>query len=409
MDNFENIWLATGIVLLNATQLRLSGFPIGIGELMLALWIIQTLLKIFLNKYCLSSDISRIVVLFWFVSFSSLTLGLAIADSMNLRSDYWHHDYLSFIFSFIFGIALTNSRIFYTDLYKTINLIIILSIFFLSIILFLPFTVPFLETWQDDTRFLGWAKNPNQIALLLIMIPFLALFLLKISNSIYKKISLYLAIIFCIIIGIATQSDALIISWILGFIILSILGIYQRINKNINRSLLRTELKKILKLLTACGLILLIVILSIKFSEIIFNHAEQLYDKRDQGSDRFTLWSNAITAISHSPIFGLGPGPHSGINKPFLDFEAHNTFLDWGSSSGIVGLIAYFSILAWVAWQALAKRIFILFASVVALIIYCCFHYVLRQPIFWFYLLSIASLSQEFKPVYDNSMPVKRI
>lgn len=408
MKNLEIIWLLTGIILTNATQLRLPGVPIGIGEIMVFIWIILALIKFITYKSYLSTPILKLVGLFWLVAFTSLTLGLSIADSMNLKSSAWHHDYLAFILSFILSICLANSHFFYLEIYRMIDYVISFSTFALLIIFLFPDYVPFLNLWYGEVRFLGWSQNPNQLSLLLSAIPFFALYFFRRSSQSLSKLKFILIIVCCFILGASTQSDALNFGWIVGFIVSIFIGLYiSIINKFISTNkYIKSELKGILQGISAILAVIIILILTEFLYQKVYGIFGSVYDDGNQGSLRMTLWKNGITAISYSPLFGLGPGAHSGITRPFLDFEAHNTVIDWGSSSGIVGIIAYISLLGWIAWQAWKKQSFIMFAAVVCLMTFSCFHYVLRHPIFWFYLLSINSLSNQndnFKSrIYNN-------
>jgi O-antigen ligase len=395
MKNLEIIWLAIGIILTNATQLRPESVPIGPGEVMVSIWLILSVIKVLIYRRYLLTPISQIVGLFWLVSLISFTLGLSIADSMNLISNGWPRDYFALGFAFIFSMNLTSSTFFYLRIQEIVKDVIVLSTVGLFIIFMMPSLIPFLETWSEGVRFMGLSHNPNQLSLLLSMIPFFALYLAQISADWVVKIKFFLLIIPCVIMGISTQSDALTMSWLLGLSIIIFMRFYSKILALRAYNLLSPELKNILKLIFRIFVILIILIAGLFLYHKIYNISESVYNEGDQGSLRVTLWKNGITAMSYSPLFGLGPGAHSGEIEPFLGFEAHNTFVDWGSSSGIIGLMAYVCLLAWVAWQTWKAKLFILFAAVISLMVFSSFHYVVRHPIFWFYLLSLASLSME--------------
>ena len=394
--NLELIWLATGIVLTTATQLRFPGIPIGIGEIILSIWIILALVKILTNKCLLITPIVKLVYLFWGVGFISLALGLSIGDSLNLKSGNWHHDSFALCFSFIFSLCLANSYFFYLEIKKMINYVISFSLLALLTVFLFPSFIPFLTPWYEGVRFLGWTQNPNQLALLLTVIPFFALYCLRSGSQFFLKLKFIFLMIVCFVLGISTQSDALAFGWIIGFTLIIFLELYLFIDKNIvPKKYINSEIKGLIRAIMAISATIIILILTEFIYQQLYSNTANVYDQADQGSIRMTLWKNGITAISSSPLFGLGPGAHSGETRPFLDEEAHNTFIDWGSSSGIVGIIAYISLLGWIGWQAWKNQSFIMFAAVICLTIFSCFHYILRQPIFWFYLLSINSLTNQ--------------
>ena len=117
-----------------------------------------------------------------------------------------------------------------------------------------------------------------------------------------------------------------------------------------------------------------------------------LYGEGGEGAVRVDLWHNAVIAIGSSFLLGLGPGAFSGIEGPFLGTEAHNTILDWGMSSGVVGMFIFIALLLWVSWKAVVRGNILLVTAMVAIFVFSLFHYVLRNPVFWFYLVAIATM-----------------
>jgi O-antigen ligase len=118
------------------------------------------------------------------------------------------------------------------------------------------------------------------------------------------------------------------------------------------------------------------------------------YLEGGQGSYRMALWQHALQAWSTSPLVGLGPGGHSGRLAPFGEVEAHNTFIDWTASSGLVGLLAYAALLLWLFRQVLWSQSPPLVAALAGLVGYSVFHYVLRQPLFWIELVWLCVLAR---------------
>ncbi|WP_416665955.1 hypothetical protein [Egbenema bharatensis] len=59
-------------------------------------------------------------------------------------------------------------------------------------------------------------------------------------------------------------------------------------------------------------------------------------------------------------------------------------------SSGMVGLSCYLVFVSWIGWNTWRKGSPILFAAFIAMLGFSSFHYVLRQPLFWFSILAIA-------------------
>lgn len=103
MNNLEIIWIAVGIALTTATQLR-SESPVGLGEIMLAAWMVRVGIRLLITKDNLVTNLTKIIFSFWLVSFASLALGLLIADSNNLTSldGDVQHDSIALVFSFFY-------------------------------------------------------------------------------------------------------------------------------------------------------------------------------------------------------------------------------------------------------------------------------------------------------------------
>ncbi len=390
MNNLEITWIAVGIGLTTATQLRPNS-PVGPGEAMLFFWMLLVGIRLLFFRSYLITPFAKVFLLFWIVSFTSLALGVLIAESNGLTSEGAYHDAFAFLFSLILCLCLDISI---KSPNRLRNLIAInISFVTLSLVILLFFHVPFLAPWYGGARFAGWANNPNQLALLITLIPFLALHLINQSSNRFAQVGYSLLIFGSVIAGIRTDSDALMVSWAIGILVIIILWINQLITNYIKTNL-PLKIIKIYRLVIGIIVSLIGLIFLYASYEKVNAVSSEIYNKGNQGNDRVTLWKHGIEAIYYSPLFGLGPGSHSGVKEPFLDFESHNTFIDWGSSSGIIGLIAFVSLLGWVSWKAWRSGFTVMVASVISLAAFSSFHFVLRHAIFWFYLLSIVNLSK---------------
>lgn len=404
MKNWEIIWVAVGIALTTATQLRAES-PIGLGEIMLATWILLVFMRLLVGRDYFITTLTKVNFLFWLTSFASLALGFLIAETKGLASPTHDvsHDTIALAFSFVLCLALSISLRSKNEVQK----LVLALVSFITVSLFLIFVsspfLSFLNPWYSEVRFQGWSTNPNQLALVVSPIPFFCLELIFQTTHRATKIWCVLLIVFSAIIGVAIQSDALILSWLVGVLALILLLPY-RLLPNHRKNNLDSAIS------------ILITIAVVLFADLAFGHLfyekidpifNNVYNNGSQGSVRVTLWRNGLIAASHSPLFGLGPGPHSGLNGPLLNFEAHNTFIDWVGSAGIVGLISYIALLGWVSLKAWQTKSVVLVAAIISLIVFTCFHFVSRHAIFWFYLLAIASLSiQELNKssLIDNSI-----
>jgi O-antigen ligase len=116
-----------------------------------------------------------------------------------------------------------------------------------------------------------------------------------------------------------------------------------------------------------------------------------------QGEGRVRLWFNALDAWQYSPLVGLGPGHFSGSNQPFMGAEAHNLYIDWLASYGILGLGVLVYMFFRIGWRLFVNRDFALFAGFTSLLIVSLFHFFARHPVFWFMLFFLLLSSIEFQ------------
>jgi O-antigen ligase len=123
-----------------------------------------------------------------------------------------------------------------------------------------------------------------------------------------------------------------------------------------------------------------------------------IYSTAGQGETRFTLWRNGLAAIESSPLFGLGPGAHSGYGGPHEGLEVHNTVLDWLGNTGFVGLSLFLAVLGWTAVRVLRRGSLLALGALVSLLSISAFHHVMRHPIFWLSLIVTANLPWPGEP-----------
>jgi O-antigen ligase len=238
-------------------------------------------------------------------------------------------------------------------------------------------------------RFRGWAENPNQMALMVLAMPFLGWHLLRQAHSRGARLLYGLAIVGNVLVGLATSSDALRVAWLgaaglIGFVLWS-----RALRRGSGASIYLTHVivPSIILILT----IGLGVQLLARFEAI----GQGVYSAGDQGDIRIAAWENGLRAMGYSPLVGFGPGSYSGLAAPFQNFEAHNTYIDWGMSTGGLGVALQFALLAWSAWRVWRTRSFALLAGFGALFIFSIFGYTLRQPIYWLLLVLTLRLTEE--------------
>lgn len=385
--------LSLGLVFSVATQLRLPGLPLGLGEVLLLLWLPTTLVsgQNWRNP-ALTGVLSLIIV-------GALLLGagyfLTAYPEGQLRPPALH-DTLAYVFCAV--LVINYARL--TDKYENSLPAMLLWAFLLSALLALVLGVIVRDwsgidaVWRDPPyRWKHLSSNPNQFALLALPLPFLALHLILQTPK--KSIFLLslIAGLLALALGWYGQSDALMLAWIGGGLVALLPLLTNRPGKVFlpvsgkNRSVYAIRIYALL-------IILMMAASAWQWKDKLAGVSAGVdagarspqcpsMAEYNQASVRFCLWRNALGVIEYAPLTGLGPGPHSGIVKPFDGWEAHNTLLDWGSQTGLFGMGALLAYWLWVLWEVMRRHRYELVAMLLALYCFSMFHFVLRQPLFW--------------------------
>lgn len=387
---FGVMLFSIGIVLSPASQLRIAGTSIGLGEICALLSVFIGLLFFALNPVVVVKKLSnfqRNYIAFWLLSLVLFCLGSFYAKTINVLDEgSTVHNFSAYLSVFL---MISLFLLFYISSFPDLGERVLWNILFFSGLLNLFYTflwatslVSFLQyELFYGIRFTGFGLNPNQLALSCLPVPFLALHSFRSkTNSKFKRFYSLLSLLVTCFVGVVTLSDALIFAWLLGFLVY-----YYNINL---RGLFKKSFEQIIIRLAFTFLLILIGLL---FIHQINDYIKDTYGdgvSNNQGSDRFLYWSNALHAFIYSPLFGLGPGSYSG-GTPFGQEEAHNTFLDWLVSTGLIGG-SMFIFLMFQKWRKLWRNSPKEYISIfVALIAFSMFHYILRHFFFWILIIFI--------------------
>ena len=392
-----SIVLIFSFIFMSFTQLRFSTLPIGFGELsFLLLGIIVIIKFLSSNKTKVMNDVfSNIFLLFWIFTFILLAVSYIWAHLFDIHDSSTNviHDVLAY--GFVFYIVLIMHILIK---YEKIDFSLLMSqmIYYLVPIygLLLSFTVFFGDyfgitlTFTNMVRFTGLSKNPNQLALVFVIIPFILMYYMNNKNRYLYKGYVVPFLMLSVIIGYLIESKALLLAWAISLAFI----LYYRLYFN--------EFKKFRIVLN----IIFLIILLLPF--VYFDEVFAVLFRLGTSSffQRVELWSNALELIKSSPIIGFGPGAHvsSLVDSDIyagIYWEAHNTFLDFTLQTGLLGLSLYLYLL-----YKIGRRLFntgnkYLLGAFMALILFSTFHFVLRQPIFWFYLFYFYQVGSEKKCV----------
>lgn len=393
--------LAFGLVFSTATQLRLDNYPIGVGELILLVWLFSCL---FVGKFSLSSVFIALLLL-------SLT-GMLLLWAGYIFSQHPTEsmrppalrDVLAYGFCVVLALSFTRlpEKSLYTLLYGMV------CAFLLSVLLAFGLGVVAsewsgLNAWFWDVRWQNLSINPNQFALLVLPFPFIVLHLiLRHHCSLPNLFVLIFVFLLALTLGALSRSDALALAWMGGSLLSSMVLIQMSkasFHFNGSAGLLSSAgisaiLIAVMFLVSAWHIIDGLLIDSVinflrsDLDPVYFPQSPSIHQIPSdaevvQVGSRVMLWLNAIEVIRYSPLIGMGPGAHSGFTQPFGGVEAHNTFLDWGTQAGLLGLGALICYVVWLSYQVARSGKHELTAMLFALYFFAMFHHILRQPIFW--------------------------
>lgn len=392
-SRFSMAWFGVGLGLTTATQLRLQGMPLGAGETMLAAWAGFAACALLLRPRVADGPLLRRLVWFWLVGALAMAAGACVAllAYREPRNGSLVHDSMAFAFVASVLLLFVAPPGLPERVRRVMSVAIPLVVLPQAVLAPAPFvgipTRPVIP-WTG-IRYRGWAENPNQLALALVVVPFVGWALARAQPTRLRRAALYASTVLSLLLGVVCSSDALFAAWLAGG---GLMGAVAWVR------LARRPRPTLWSLGTAYAIIPLLLLAGAltagpPLAAVLDARAVATYNQGDQGSTRMGLWLHGVQAWSSSPLVGLGPGTHSGYLGPFHDEEAHNTFVDWSASTGLVGLAAYLALLAAVGGRLLRGARPVLVAAFVGLVGYSVFHYVLRQPVYWMGLVTLVVLA----------------
>jgi hypothetical protein len=405
---------ALGFALLSSisTNLRLASFPVGPGELLLALlaaagaWVGKPW-QLWKTP----------VVLFWLCALLGMVLGAAFADKPGALAA---HHAMAYAFTGAVTVGLLALLVSLSDaaVRKSIFWLTTLT----AVVLWFGFVVYLsgdaLLAKQlhmadgGDIRYSGWSINPNQLALFFVPLP---VWVAALWRDVAKPTRLQMAgfglLLFALMLmGLLVRSDGLFVVWVFEFVILIMLR-------------LRWEMKASRMSLLGYALVMVLCVFLVK----TFAHGEvrksvrcavetigqgeglwsaKCYDGqafKDQEAFRIgysnpvektgvreELWKHGLQAWAQSPWVGYGPGEYSWISTDAsggrTDFmESHNITIDMLTQGGILAGAAWLALVSYLLIGAWRIRDSYTFSVVLMMAAFTFFHNT-RQPYFWFVL-----------------------
>lgn len=389
-----------------STNLRSASFPVGLGELLLAV-----LAVVGLGAARFKLLRTTPVVIFWLMALTGMALGALIQghiEPVGIRH--------SMAYLFTAGVSVGIASL----LLNLEDAALRRSILWLSVItaalLWFGFVVylvgdstlmqRLLLVDSSDLRFSGWSTNPNQLALFFVPLP---VWVAALWRDVTKPTRLQMAgfglLLFALMLmGLLVRSDGLFVVWVFEFVILIMLR-------------LRWEMKASRMSLLGYALVMVLCVFLVK----TFAHGEvrksvrcavetlsqgeglwsaKCYDGqafKDQEAFRIGYsdplqktgvrqehWVHGLQSWWESPWVGHGPGEYSW-NSIGDEKESHNITIDLLTQGGLLAGLAWISLISYLLINAWRIRDSYTFSVVLMMAAFTFFHNT-RQPYLWFVL-----------------------
>jgi len=395
-----NISLLISLALIASTftQLRFSGMPVGFSDVLFLLYIGYSFLVV-LHTYNKGYSYNILqptrasllpIVVFFLVFIFLMVLGTLYSTAFQIETGMspYHNLFAFFYLTILFVSMLIRGdiNIGLTARYTSIALALIVSIMTIVSIFTRDFIgVELYYLWTD--RLMLFTKSPNHLADFIAPLPFLLLyFLFGMKSRIFQGL-MFVLIVLIFLAGIMAQSKATLLAWTIAMLFLFF--------KWLSSSIYTRYIVGFFSIF----LLFAFLFFQNEFNDLFFGGTKNILDSgnnlhlnkgilRDIHI-RTGLIYNAVQLANLSPFFGYGAGASTGITEPFLGREAHNNIADILMISGYFGLFAYLLIMSFIVVRIINSKKILLLAAFVVMVITSLYHFQLRQPLFWLYLVFI--------------------
>jgi O-antigen ligase len=361
---FLDSLLAAGLLLSLETQLRPSASGVGPGELCLVAWEFPFIILLLLRNDIVVPRACREVLQFWTVFALALSLGatMSIALGEILDISLVVHDIVAYLLlasiSILMTLSLPSPRIARVEW---------LFVIFGAVSLLLQaantlgwYALPNIDPWYWE-RVRGWCDNPNQLALLCLLLALLALHLAERARRFGSRLLAITCTLIAVAYGWFSASNDYHVVVVIAASLFSAMKIL--------RCVVAAKPKILASIFVAC-IVALPPLSVIAFasnddlSRQIGSFASGLV-RADASSDlalREDLWVEGLSRGADAFMLGFGPGPHLSIPGIILsnkradhqpvnlqspvpgiaaNFETHNTIIELFVQSGILGVVSF--------------------------------------------------------------------
>jgi hypothetical protein len=403
-----------GLVLLLSicTTLRMAAFPVGPGEVALALlaglgFVLGKPWKLWRSP----------VVLFWLFAAAGMLLGSMFG---TLKGGLTQHHAMAYAFTGTVTVGLSALLVVLSNasLRSSIYMLCTLTavVLWIGFVVYLSGNASLIKTLDmadaGDIRYSGWSSNPNQLALFFVPLPVwvAALWRDLVRPTRWQMASFGLLLFALMLMGLLVRSDGLFVVWVFEFLILIMLR-------------LRWEMKASRMSLLSYALVMVLCVFlvktfahgevrkSVRCAIAIMSQGEGLWSSKcydgqafkDQEAYRIgfsdpvektgvreELWKHGLQTWLGSPWVGYGPGEYSWISMDANGerseaIESHNITIDMLTQGGLLAGGAWLALVSYLLIGAWRIRDSYTFSVVLMMAAFTFFHNT-RQPYFWFVL-----------------------
>lgn len=404
--------IGLGLLLSISTNLRMASFPVGPGELMLAV------LGVWGVVYGKPWRLWKTpVVLFWLLAAVGMWLGSVLGNQKGALAAH-HSMAYAFTGSVTVGLAALLRLQSDAALRRAIYWLCVLTAvgLWFGFVVYLSGDAVWAQKLRmadgGDIRYSGWSINPNQLALFFVPLPvWVAALWRDVAQPTRWQMAGFGLLLFALMLmGLLVRSDGLFVVWVFEFVILIMLR-------------LRWEMKASRMSLLGYALVMVLCVFLVK----TFAHGEvrksvwcavetisqgeglwsaKCYDGQafqDQEAFRIgysnpvektgvreELWKHGLQACVQSPWVGHGPGEYSWHSTDANGgrteaMESHNITIDMLTQGGVLAGGAWLALVSYLLIGAWRIRDSYTFSVVLMMAAFTFFHNT-RQPYFWFVL-----------------------
>jgi len=381
-----------------------------------------TFVKIsFVKKINLLVDKKLVIAIFIFFSALILSTIFSIDPNTSIYGTYWRQQGLiTNLYYFLFFPLLIINIKDRKQVEKIIS-VLLLSSFFVSLIGVLGwFKIDPLSLMNKNiSRAVSTIGQPVFLGNFLVLTIFLAIYKIKISSNFWFKFLYFICLLFQFFCLIFTYSRGAWLAFFIGILCLLFFHIY--FNKKKLFFPIFVSLVVCLIIFVSYGIYTFGSVKALKELSIK-NRIESYFSyKTDSASLRIKYWTAALDLIKSNPLLGYGLENQRTIFLKYYDRDwmvyedinsyvdrAHNEYLDFILTSGLVGLFAFYWFFYLLSKQALVyvnsngknkELISIIMLSLIAYLVSLFFSFSTTETsiIFWLYVALLYLLINDFK------------